>query len=228
MAIEMPLFPLNVVLFPGMQLPLHIFEPRYRLMINRCLEADRTFGVALIVEGEEGKSGTLPAPTGCSCEIMETVPFPDGRMNLLALGRRRFRILEMRDVDDYLIGEIEWLDDEPTDIDANEQARKVQDLLRRYLTSLTHNTALVNMTLEDLQIPDDPYALSMWVAALLALPNEQKQHLLGLTSTTTRLEVEHALLHRTELIQRAFAEHQSDSETGEAEEGPFAPFVSLN
>lgn len=230
MAIELPLFPLNVVLFPGMQLPLHIFEPRYRLMIKRCLENDRTFGVALIVEGEEGQMGTVPAPTGCSCEIMEASALPDGRMNLLALGRRRFHIVHMREMDDYLMGEIEWLDDEPSGMEASSHARKVQELLKRYLASLTDNTELVKMTLADLEIPDDPYALSMWVASLLALSNEQKQQLLMLTSTTDRLQVEHELLRRTELIQRAFAEHQQGEtpDNGDSTEGPFSPFVSLN
>ncbi len=61
MSFELPILPLNVVLFPGMPLPLHIFEPRYRLMINRCIDANKVFGVAMLIEGQEGQSGTLPA-----------------------------------------------------------------------------------------------------------------------------------------------------------------------
>src|SRR4028119_1240665 len=108
MSFELPIFPLSVVLFPGMPLPLHIFEPRYRLMMSRVLDGDRTFGVALIVDGLEGFPSTLPAPIGCTAEIVEDTVLPDGRMNLQSEGRRRFRLLSVRGEDGYLIGTAEW------------------------------------------------------------------------------------------------------------------------
>jgi Lon protease-like protein len=75
MSFELPLFPLDVVLFPGMPLPLHIFEPRYRLMIGRCLRNESEFGVALLIEGNAGESGTVPTQIGCSARILDVSPF---------------------------------------------------------------------------------------------------------------------------------------------------------
>jgi len=233
MPFELPLFPLNVVLFPGMRLPLHIFEPRYRLMIRRCLDHDRTFGVALIAEGEEGQPGTVPAATGCAAEIVEFAPLEDGRMNLQTVGRRRFRVLALREEDDYLIGTVEWLDDDLDGSESEELAQRVGHSLRRYLLSLARNINLSDVDLDDLEMPDDPYDLSMMVAALITLtrPNEEKQALLELTSTTARLKLELNLLRRSEVIQQAFARRVA-SGLGEPPHdeslGPLAPHVSLN
>ncbi len=204
---ELPLFPLNVVLFPGMRLPLHIFEPRYRLMMKRCLENDRTFGVALIIEGVEGQPDTVPTEVGCSAEILESLPFEDGRMYLQTIGRRRFRILSMREEDDYLVGTVEWIDDELDVAEAAILAQRVQRSMRHYLSSLARNANISNVDIDDLEMPDDPYTLSMMAAALvtLTLPNEEKQALLELTSTTARLNLELDLLQRSEVIQQAFA-----------------------
>jgi len=228
MSSELPLFPLNVVLFPGMQLPLHIFEQRYRLMMQRCLDGDRCFGVAMITEGQEGESGTVPASTGCSCEIVESTTLPDGRMNLVVQGRRRFRILTMREEDDYLIGAVEWIDDEPAGDRSDELAVEVKTLLTGYLASLAHNTELTNLGLEEIDIPDDPYSLSMWVAALIAIPNEQKQQLLVLETTEERLDLEYQILFRSAIVQRAYEKRGPDTTSPEDETGPFAQFASLN
>ena len=88
---ELALFPLFTVLFPGMPLHLHIFEPRYRLMIQRCLEANQPFGVVLIRKGEEAM-GPLAEPyiTGCTARIARTERLRDGSMNLTVLGEERF------------------------------------------------------------------------------------------------------------------------------------------
>lgn len=229
MTTEIPLFPLNVVLFPGMQLPLHIFEPRYLLMIRRCLEGDRCFGIAMIIEGQEGEGGTVPASAGCSCEIVETSTLPDGRMNLVAQGRRRFRILGMREEDNYLVGTVEWLDDEPASPSSDALAVRVKTLLTGYLASLSHNTEMTDLRLNELEIPDDPYSLSMWVAALIAIPNEQKQQLLVLDTTEDRLELEYQILFRSAIVQRAYEKRGPDATTApEDEAGPFAQFASLN
>jgi Lon protease-like protein len=207
-----------------MQLPLHIFEPRYRLMIRRCLEGDQTFGVALIAGGHEGESGTIPAGAGCSAEIIEATPFPDGRINLQTVGRRRFRILSTREEDDYLIGTVEWLDDQPSGPAAVAQSALVRRSLHRYLESLARNADLKNITLDDLDEPDDPYALSMWVAALTVLPDNQKQELLELTSTEERLELEYGLLQRAEVVQRAFARRVAEMPPPSPDDDPSDPF----
>jgi Lon protease-like protein len=203
MSFELPIFPLSVVLFPGMPLPLHIFEPRYRLMMSRVLDGDRTFGVALIVEGMEGFPGTMPAPVGCTAEIVEDTVLPDGRINLQSEGRRRFRLLSVREEDDYLIGTAEWLDDEPhtAGAEAQDVAQDVCRALRRYLAIVAPGS---QAAIEDLEMPSDPEELSHWVAMLLAVPNAQKQTLLETTSTLERLQQELRLLQRAQIVQQAY------------------------
>lgn len=231
MSFELPIFPLGVVLFPGMPLPLHIFEPRYRTMIGKCLEGDRKFGVAQIAEGIEGMTGTVPMRVGTVAKIIEVAPFADGRMNLQTVGTRRFEILSAREEDDILLAECEWLEEEP---EAQDElafiADRARHILSRYFDSLAINTDLPNH-LGELSVPDEPYALSMFIAAIMALASDQKQQLLELTSTRQRLEIEEFLLERADLVQRAFSKHAargyiqpSKRNTGDE----FASFVSLN
>jgi len=230
MSFELPLFPLNVVLFPGMPMPLHIFEPRYRLMIARCLESDRTFGIALLTEGVEGQLGTEAAEVGCTAEITEVAPFADGRLNLQSVGGRRFRVLYTREEDDYLVGTCEWLQDDPETEMTPDLADRVQYRLRRYLDAFSHNTAL-SSDFTTLDIPDDGESLSLFVAAIMTLPNSQKQQLLEMTCTDLRLELEEFLLERAEIVQRAYARRVRDGYSEPPGDSPFghaSGFVSLN
>ena len=234
MSFEIPIFPLNVVLFPGMALPLHIFEPRYRLMIKRCLAGDHKFGVALIVAGEEGQSDTVPALVGTVTEITESLPFPDGRMNIQTMGRRRFRILALREEDEYLVGTVEWLDDVAGEISTPALAAKVGQSLRRYLELLTGNAQVRGLDVTEVSVPLDPEMLSMAVGMLLQLPNEQKQELLEMTSTAARLSYEYNLLRRAEVTQLAFARRAAQTSQAASGEPPdellggAEKFVSLN
>jgi Lon protease-like protein len=102
---RIPLFPLNVVLLPGAELPLHIFEPRYREMVKDCLEEKSEFGMLL----------SLPkglARVGCTAEILEVAKrFPDGRMDILTVGRAPFRVVELFQQDPLLEGHVDYLDD---------------------------------------------------------------------------------------------------------------------
>jgi len=230
MPFELPIFPLGVVLFPGMPLPLHIFEPRYRLMIGRALQHDRTFGVAQLVEGQEGEGGTWPAGVGTTAEILEVVPFADGRMNVQTVGGRRFQILSVREEDEVLLAQCEWVeDDEPQDglVRLSMHTRRA---LSRYFDALALNTDAA-FEGQDLDVPQDPQALSMFIAAILQLPLQQKQELLELTDTRARLEIEDFLLERATIIQLAFAKRTANGEataTGDVSLGPMSSFVSLN
>ncbi|MCA9971687.1 MAG: LON peptidase substrate-binding domain-containing protein, partial [Anaerolineales bacterium] len=105
---ELPLFPLNTVLFPGMYLPLHIFEPRYKEMIRLCLDEKRPFGVVYIQDGQ-AEGGPLPEPhtVGCTAHIMQMQPLEDGRMNIMTIGRDRFRVLAVERERPYLVGQVE-------------------------------------------------------------------------------------------------------------------------
>src|SRR4051812_43493059 len=90
---ELPLFPLNTVLFPGMPLPLHIFESRYREMITVCSRDERPFGVVLIREGQEVGEPAEPFTVGTMARIVGVDRLPDGRMNIVTVGTQRFRLL---------------------------------------------------------------------------------------------------------------------------------------
>lgn len=230
MPFELPIFPLGVVLFPGMPLPLHIFEPRYRLMIGRALQSDKTFGVAQIIEGQEGASGTWPATIGTTAEILEVTPFADGRMNVQTIGGRRFRILSIREEDEYIIAQCEWVeDDEPQD-GLIRLAMGTRRSLSRYFDALALNTDS-SIESSDLDVPQDPQALSMFIAAILQLPLQQKQELLEMTDTRARLEIEDFLLERATIIQLAFAKRTASGDAttiGDTSLGPMSGFVSLN
>lgn len=209
MTFEIPIFPLNVVLFPGMQLPLHIFEPRYCTMIARCLEGEnfgveRAFGVAMMRSGREGESDTYPADVGCLAHIAQVAPLPDGRYNLMATGQRRFVIRSLREEDDYLVGTVEWLEDEAGEEFAEDEAHRTRAALESYLRATAENSGSFSPDMMQLEIPISAYELSMWIAALLPLPPQEKQPLLEATSTTQRLLREYSLLQRAEVIQRAF------------------------
>ena len=230
MTFEIPLFPLNVVLFPGMPLPLHIFEPRYRRMMGRCLEADRVFGVALLVEGQEGLGGTVPAAVGCTAEILEVAAFADGRMNLQTIGGQRFTILEIREEDEYLIGTCELLEDAPCSEITLETADLTRYQLRKYFQALAATMKLPE-ELEDLDIPVNPEALSLFIATIIMLPNDQKQTLLEMTSTDNRLQLEAFLLERADIVHRAYARRLERGETEPATDnslGPVSSYISLN
>ncbi len=107
---HIPLFPLNSVLFPKQALPLHIFEERYKLMIGRCIDEKAPFGVVLIKSGEEAGGDAEPYDVGTTARVARVQRLPDGRMNLITLGRRRFRILELDRSEEYLSGEVEYLE----------------------------------------------------------------------------------------------------------------------
>ena len=114
---ELPLFPLNnVVLFPGMKLPLHIFEERYKEMIGRCSETDSPFGVLLIKEGQEVGETAEPFTVGATARIAEVQRLDDGRMNILTQGEQRFRVVEIIQEIPYLVGLVQLLEEETGDV----------------------------------------------------------------------------------------------------------------
>jgi len=176
---ELALFPLYTVLFPGMPLNLHIFEPRYRLMIKRCLEHNHPFGVVLIRKGEEAM-GPLAEPyiTGCTARIARTDHQKDGSLNLTVLGEERFRILELEYKEPYLLGKVEtWILEHPHTLHL---LRKLP-LLRQQVTAyLRLITPLIGdeFDVSSLQLPDDPLMLVYLAASLLQLPPNEKQPLL--------------------------------------------------
>ncbi len=139
---QIPLFPLHTVLAPGIALPLHIFEERYRVMVRRCLEGSSPFGVVLIREGTEVVRGEAPqtlsiAGVGTLAEIREASRYTDGRFDLLAVGTSRFLVREVRtDVEPYLVADVDPYPDEPGDGDPGVADALAAKVTRRFVDYL--------------------------------------------------------------------------------------------
>jgi Lon protease-like protein len=198
------LFPLNTVLFPNMLLPLHIFEERYKVMINTCLAQEKPFGVVLIYSGTEVGGTAIPHSVGTIAQIVNWERLSDGRVNILAVGARRFRITEYVKSDlPYLLGSIETWDDEPVDAPYLEElVSEVRHNFTDYLTLLMSLADRV-MTASQFELPGDPTILSYHIATNLQVDISEKQDLLEEPSAVARLEHELMLLRREgDFLQR--------------------------
>ena len=175
---ELPLFPLNTVLFPGAPIQLHIFEERYQQMMDFCITERQPFGVVLIAEGSESR-GPLARPhmVGCAAHIQQVEPLPDGRMNLLAYGKERFQIHALGEGKPYLTGEVTPF---PLIWRQSPQLSKVQSELAteaaRYIRLLSKagevDTSAINW-------PDDVESLTYLAAHMLRISAAEKQKLLA-------------------------------------------------
>lgn len=188
---ELPLFPLpKLVLFPGIRLPLHIFEFRYRIMMNTILQSDRRFGV-LMVDPTEGQVATV----GCCAEIIHHQRLSDDRMKILTVGQQRFRILDYVREKPYYVGLVEWIEDQSTQQDLNVLATDVSRLLQDIVRLST------KLTGQDIELPDDipnlPTELSYWIAGNLKEAAQEQQILLEMQDTAARLEREMEILTST-------------------------------
>ena len=191
---ELPLFPLGTVLFPGMMLPLHIFEPRYREMINHCLDEKLPFGVVLIREGKEVGETALPHIVGTAARITRVERKPDGRMDILAVGTKRFRIQELNHDRPYLTGNVSHypvLDGE-TQL-AMEQAQRVRPKILRYVELMTKATG-VQLQLD--QLPEEPTTLAFLTAIALQVSAADKQRMLNQAGIPAMLDLGNYFLAR--------------------------------
>lgn len=188
---RLPLFPLGTVLFPGVLLPLHVFEERYRQLVRDLLVApheDRAFGVVAIREGREvGPDGVLALyAVGCVARLYRAEPYTDGRFDIVTTGAQRFRLDALDESRPYLQGEVTLLG-EPDGTDVERLAAQVENAW------LTYREALGSTGDE---APDDARALSYLVAAGAVLDLGEKQRLLEADDTAGRLRAELALLRR--------------------------------
>jgi Lon protease-like protein len=208
----LPVFPLGTVLFPGLMLPLHIFEERYRTLVRELVAApgDRPheFGVVTLRRGLEVQTApegdaerpadVTPATAdalydvGCTAELRQVTELPDGRFDIVTVGRRRFRVLTLEaGKHPYLTAEIEWLpDDDGQTETADLLAPRVLGAFRTYLKLLRPDAEVLD------QVPDDPTVLSHLVAATAQLTIDERQALLAARDTTARLRAELKLLNR--------------------------------
>jgi Lon protease-like protein len=201
MGMKLALFPLRVVLFPGMQLPLHIFEPRYQRMIDLCLRESQPFGVALLRTGAEVGGPADPHPIGTYALISRVERLPGGRMNIEAVGQERFRILDLHHDQPYLTGTVQNFPLLGGDLaEAGRSARALIPWLTRYLALLGE---AVKSSLEARRLPDDPLAVAYLAAIIAQIPAEEKQALLAMSSVVEMLEHERTILRREVSLVRA-------------------------
>lgn len=183
-----PIFPLPLVLLPNEMLPLHIFEPRYRQMLEDVKSAGNLFGVTFF-DAEEGFDSKPEIGTvGCVAEIRETQMMPEGKFNILTIGLIRYRLLEYVDIGTpYLAAEVAFFEDEPADrAEITPLADEVFLLFERIAK------AAFRLSGNRGRFPDVPRAepeqLSFLVTAAFNLDNELKYHLLEMASTSERLD----------------------------------------
>ncbi len=200
---RLPLFPLSTVLFPGAPLPLQVFEERYRALVRDLLDLEpeqRRFGVVAIEAGSEaGMALPQMFTVGCEARVQRIEPVPDGRSRMLAVGGARFRLLEVDPArKPYLVGKVRWLDEpagEPGIAGAIVPA--VHEALTTYVKTLAD---LTGGTVEPDSLPVDPTELSYLTAGAILLGMRERQALLELGDTATRLRTEVGLLRREQLL----------------------------
>ncbi|MEU1589473.1 LON peptidase substrate-binding domain-containing protein [Micromonospora sp. NPDC005710] len=215
MIARLPVFPLATVLFPGLVLPLHIFEERYRALVRHLVGlpegAPREFGVVAIQSGWEvapagpGDRATPGAgkvtlhEVGCTAELRQVTELADGGFDIVTVGRRRFRIAEVDDsTEPYLTADVEWLPDPGgTDEVADLLAARVIAVFRQYLGLIRSDPEEISE-----QLPEDPTVLSHLVAATAALTVDDRQRLLAIDDTASRLRAELRLLNREAALLR--------------------------
>jgi Lon protease-like protein len=178
---DIPLFPLNVVLMPGASMPLHIFEERYKQMINECLEESSEFGMVLADE-----SGTREV--GCTARIVELMErYEDGRLLILVEGSRRFRLNEVLGGKPYYVGEVEYFEDSRGEEDIAGLAEECVALLERVVEAATDGSV-------DIEV-EPPYRnLSFAIAGRIEFDLDTRQQILELTTERERLEKIRGLL----------------------------------
>ena len=201
----LPLFPLGAVLYPGMLLPLHIFEERYRQLVRDLFARPepRRFGVIAIRKGREtGIDGVHSLyEIGCTATLRRVDKLDDGGFNLVTVGTQRFRLLAIDQTLPYLQGEIELLAEDAVDQAAAALfVRALQSAFRTYLDALTERGG-ATVRIEDL--PSDPVLLSFVVAATMVIDLPERQSLLDEPDTVRRLGTERALLARETAVLRA-------------------------
>jgi len=204
MSETLPLFPLGAVLYPGMLLPLHIFEERYRQLIRDLLDGPepRRFGVIAIRKGREtGIDGVHSLyEIGCTAVVRRVERHDDGRYDIATVGTQRFRLRGLDETRPYLQGEVEMLGDEAVDPASAEPAvRVIQAAFREYLGALTEWGG-ATVRIEDL--PDEPVLLSFLVAAAMVIDLPERQALLAESDTLRRMALERALLSRETAMLR--------------------------
>jgi Lon protease-like protein len=217
----LPLFPLGTVLYPGLLLPLHIFEERYRQLVHDLMAEPepRCFGVIAIREGREtGVDGvSVLYEIGCTATVRKVIEHQDGRFDLVTVGTQRFRLTGLDHSHPYLRAEVDLLPEDTGDQEAAQQAAEaVQSGFRAYLEALAARGASQVRTPD---LPDEPVQLSYLVAASVIADLSDKQALLAQPDAVRRLTTERALLSRENAILRSL----TSTPAPEFRNAPYSP-----
>ena len=186
-ASTLPIFPLPLVLFPGVTIPLHIFEPRYRRMLVDCLERDRRFGILFLAEGESEDSLGVSGDVGCVAHVESHDELPDGRSNIIVAGRERFvlRALVTSPLP-YRVGMIVPYEDTPEPAALLEPlAARVRERFDRIARAARAISDDEHQSVPDL--PEDPALLAFRIASFIDLDVADRRRLLASTSPGERL-----------------------------------------
>jgi Lon protease-like protein len=182
---ELPLFPLPLVLFPNMMVPLHIFEERYKELVNTCLDQGARFGIVLITQVAEGTHEVRTARIGCMARIIRVERLAEGRMNIEVVGEERFRILDSHENFPYRTGVVETFRDAPV---VAEQVRTLTSTVSELLTEfLNLHLRRMGRRPASFSLPPEPEQLSYTASCVLPIEMSGKQTLLEYSDTALRL-----------------------------------------
>ena len=195
---EIALFPLpNLVLFPNILVPLHIFEERYKLMVTGCIDRDEPFGLVLLRSGTEQETEDAIHRVGVAVRVTEVERLEDGRMNIMCDGETRFRIYRFTQQTPFWKGSVQFFDEDPLHQPVEAFYGQVSDLYRQ-VGEL--GSKLSGSPQTELALPESPTDLSYMIAYVLDIDAEEKQKMLEMTSTAERLQV--LVTHLTESIRK--------------------------
>jgi Lon protease-like protein len=174
----LPLFPLQTVLFPGMVLPLHIFEPRYRKMFALRSESDPIFGVVLTRSGREVGEQPEIFEVGTGATLLSAIRHEDGRVDLAVRGGRRFRVLDGHWDESNLTATVEWFPDDGTEASSAEATRLVEHVRVAFGAYLDALERLADLRIERAQIGGEPASVAYTVSSAMPLAAAERQRLL--------------------------------------------------
>lgn len=201
------LFPLTTVLVPGLVMPLHIFEPRYRSLMEDLLllpDEERVFGITSIRPGGVPERDGLSAlyPVGVEVVVRSMERLDDGRFDITTIGRRRFQLEEVDTSMPLIRAEVSFIEESEPSPRAHVLAREVAEAFGVYRAALAERVGQEDESTQDL--PDDPTVLSFLVTAALVVPPDERSALLSVPTTDERLVLAHALLARETTFLRTF------------------------
>ena len=210
---ELPLFPLPVVLFPGVPLPLHIFEPRYRQMLSDIRLSNNLFGLSYFDSGAAESDLPPAGHVGCVAEVTETQSLPDGRSNILTIGLIRYRVEDyVQRGDPYLVAHVSFFEDEE---ESDELLSESSQNVAETFTRIARAVRIIND--ERASLPDisdtEPQRLSFLVAAAMEIDADLKQELLEVRLTSERL------LRLSDMLARAVPSYEERARIHELAKG---------